>query len=126
MKYLCIGYFDPEKTNARPKDEIGAVMAASGPHMAKLLENENVLVHAGLELETRCLRRIDGTIGVVDGPFADGAQRIGVTFIVDAHDIDEAVRVASMHPAIQVTEGEKLGWGIEVRPIDSFRGALAN
>lgn len=125
MKFLCIGYFDPEKTAKRPKDEIGAVMASCAPFMEELLENKSVLAHAGLQVETRSIRRLGGAISVTDTPFAQGPERIGVSFIVNATDIDQAVDIASMHPAIQVKAGEDLGWGVEVRPIDSFQGAMS-
>ena len=123
MKFLCIGYFDLAKSAARPKNETAAIMAKCGPHLARLLEKKHVLHHTGLETETRSIRRVDGTVSVTDAPFLDSAQRIGVSFVVDASDIDEAVDVASMHRAIAVSEGETLGWGIEVRPIDSFERA---
>jgi hypothetical protein len=35
--------------------------------------------------------------------------------------LDEAVRVASNHPAAHL--GEQLGWGLEVRAIDMFEEA---
>jgi len=35
--------------------------------------------------------------------------------IIEARDMSEAVRIASLHPAAHL--GEHLGWGIEIRPI---------
>ena len=35
-------------------------------------------------------------------------------------DLNEAIRVASKHPAARL--GEQVGWGIEVRPIEICRG----
>jgi hypothetical protein len=31
--------------------------------------------------------------------------------------MEEEIRVASLHPAAQVSRGEQFGWGIEIRPI---------
>jgi hypothetical protein len=35
-----------------------------------------------------------------------------------ARDLNEAIRVASMHPGARL--GEHLGWAVEVRPISEF------
>lgn len=43
---------------------------------------------------------------------------VGGFFIIEAADKDEAVRVASLHPA--VTLGESVGCVIEVYPIGFF------
>jgi len=39
-------------------------------------------------------------------------------FIVALPNLNEAIRVASQHPAANM--GENIGWGIEVRPVDMF------
>jgi hypothetical protein len=39
----------------------------------------------------------------------------GGLFIIEAQDLAEATRVASMHPGARL--GEHLGWAVEVRPI---------
>ncbi len=52
---------------------------------------------------------------VTDGPYAEARELVGGFFIIEAADKEEAVRVASLHPA--ATLGESLGWGIEVHPI---------
>lgn len=42
--------------------------------------------------------------------------------------MDEAVRVASLHPTAQVPAGEQLGWRMEIRPVHYFQlpGGLEN
>ena len=55
---------------------------------------------------------------VTDGPFAETKEQVGGFFIIEAQDLEDAVRVASKHPAALL--GEQAGWGIEVRPIEMF------
>jgi len=43
---------------------------------------------------------------------------VGGFFIIEARDLNEAIRVASKHPAAHL--GEQVGWGIEVRPIETY------
>ena len=120
MKYLCLGYFDPEKMNARPKAEIDAVMRECQPHMEELYKSGQLIIDAGLTLETKCLRRVNGKVGITDGPFIETKEIIGSAFFIEARDMEEAIRVASLHPTTQVSAGEQFGWRIEIRPIHYF------
>ena len=61
------------------------------------------------------LRPRNGKPAVTDGPYAEARELVGGFFIIEAADKDEAVRVASLHPAAAL--GESVGWGIEVHPI---------
>jgi hypothetical protein len=45
---------------------------------------------------------------------------IGGAFLIDAPNMDEAVKVASLHPTVQLAAGEQLGWRIEIRPVHYF------
>ena len=125
MKFLCLGYFDPEKMKARPKEEIDAIMRECQPHLQKFYKSGQVILDAGLELETKSLRRVNGEVSVLDGPFVETKEMIGSTFIIEAEDMQEAVRIASLHPTTQVAAGEQFGWRIEIRPIHYFEEKVA-
>ena len=47
---------------------------------------------------------------VTGRPYAKAKEMVGGFFIIEAADRDEAVRVASLHPA--ATLGESVGWGL--------------
>ena len=64
------------------------------------------------------IRPRKGHASITDGPYLETKEQVGAFFIVEAADLDEALAVASLHPA--ATLGEEIGWGIEVRPIDGF------
>jgi hypothetical protein len=66
----------------------------------------------------KTVRARGGKISTTDGPFVETKEQVGSFFIVEAENFEEAVRIASLHPAANV--GEALGWGIEVRPIEAF------
>ena len=55
---------------------------------------------------------------VTDGPFIETKEQVGGFFIIEARDLNEAIRVASKHPAANI--GEQVGWAIEVRPIEAY------
>lgn len=120
MKFLCLGYFDRAKVAALPQAELDAIMRECGPHMTELHDSGHLIVDAGLELETCCLRRVNGRVRVIDGPFAEAKEVIGGAFLIEAEDMDEAIRVACLHPTTRVAAGERLGWGIAIRPLHFF------
>ncbi len=117
MKYLCLGYSDVDTFDREPHPELDAlmpeclaqckVMRATG----KVVEEEAL---AGRKA-TKSIRPRNGRPYVTDGPFVETKEQIGAFFIIEAADIDEAVRIASLHPGALC--GEKFGFGIEVRPI---------
>lgn len=121
MKFLCLGYLEPEKMDARPKDEIDAVMNECPPHLDNFYKSGQVIMDAGLAPETKFLRRANGKVKVMDGPFIESKEMIGSAFLIEARDMEEAIRIASLHPAVQLDSGEQFGWGIEIRPIRYFK-----
>ena len=122
MKFLCLGYLDAAEMDSRPKDEIEAIMHECPPHLENFYNSGQVIVDAGLSSETKCLRRANGKVKVIDGPFIETKEMIGSAFLIEAKDMEEAIRIASLHPTVQVSAGEQFGWGIEIRPIDYFKG----
>ena len=56
-----------------------------------------------------------GKSAVTDGPYAEAKELVGGVILIEAPNKEEAIRIASLHPA--ATLGEHIGWGIEVHPI---------
>ncbi len=77
----------------------------------KIIEEEG-LEHTSL---AKSIRPKNGKPTVTDGPFINTKEQLGSFFIVEAENIDEAIKIASLHPAAMF--GEDFGFGIEVRPI---------
>lgn len=121
MQFLCLGYFDPVLMDARPKAEIEAVMSQCGPRLEELYQTGQVKLDAGLDVKAISVRRSNGKLKMIDGPFTEAKEMIGSAFLIEAQDLEEAVRIASLHPAVQMSEGEAFGWGIEIRPIHYFK-----
>jgi hypothetical protein len=121
MIFLCMGYFNPEKMDARPRAEIDAVMSECQPIVENFYESGKVLIDAGLESEVKSLRRVDGKVIVTDGPFTETKELIGSIFIFEAENMDEAIQLASLHPTTQIDRGEEFGWRIEIRPVHFFK-----
>ena len=52
---------------------------------------------------------------VTDGPYAEAKELVGGVILIEAPNKEEAIRIASLDPA--VTLGESIGWVIKVHPI---------
>jgi hypothetical protein len=51
--------------------------------------------------------------GAAPGPFVDGDHVVAGVYVLEAADLDEAVRIAATNPAVRA------GGGVEVRPVHS-------
>ncbi|MCJ8007328.1 YciI family protein [Lederbergia wuyishanensis] len=121
MIFLCMGYLNAEKMDARPKHEIEAVMEECQPHLEEFYNSGKVMIDAGIEIETKTLRRVNGKVRVTDGPFTETKELIGSVFLIEAEDMEEAIQIASLHPTTQVSKGEDFDFRIEIRPVHYFR-----
>ena len=120
MKYLCLAYYDEKKFDALPKAELDAIVSRCPAFDEALRNSGHLIVQASLQAPSAAttVRPRNGKPLVTVGPFAETKELVGGFFIIEALDLNEAIRVASKHPAANI--GEQAGWGIEVRPIDFY------
>ncbi len=45
---------------------------------------------------------------------------VGGVFVIEAADMGDVIRTASLHPIFQVDAGEHLGWRLDIRAIHHF------
>jgi hypothetical protein len=85
-----------------------------------LRESGHLIVQASLgsPSASTTVRPRNGKPSVTDGPFIETKEQVGGFFLIEARDLNEAIRVAAKHPAANL--GEQVGWGIEVRPIEGY------
>lgn len=83
---------------------------------AELEKTGRVVASGSLGWGAKRLRLAGGKLRVTDGPFLETKELVGGFIIIEAEHFDEAVKIASLHPAARM--GEELGWGIELRPME--------
>ena len=118
MKYLCLANGDKSKMQALSREELIAIREKCEPYDAELNRTKSLVFREGLSWDVATIRPRNGTVSVTDGPFVELKKQIGGVFVIEAADLNEAIRIASLHPAAHL--GEDIGWGIEVRPIEAF------
>lgn len=114
MKYLCLLYGNQEKVSRLSSEEFAAVRAKCEVYDAELKRTNAVQTVASLEWDVTTVRPKNGKPTVVDGPFVETRDVVGSFLVIEARDLNDAIRIASLHPAANM--GEELGWGIEIRP----------
>jgi len=120
MKYLCLAYYNQKKFDALSKPELEGITGQCGPHDEALRHSGHVLASGSLQSADSAIavRPRNGKVAITDGPFTETKEQVGGFFIIEAQDLNEAIEIASKHPAAHL--GEQVGWGIEVRPMDLF------
>jgi hypothetical protein len=105
MKYLCLVYGQETLMEAMSDNECIAYndeLEESGHRVAaEALEP----VHTATTVRVR-----NGKLSVTDGPFAETKEQLGGFYLIDAGDLNDAIRVASRMPQA------RLG-SVEVRPL---------
>ena len=112
MKYLCFIYYDEKNLDALPPGTTEAVRNECFTYSDELRENGHYIAAEALQpVQTATtLRFRHGKVSTTDGPFAETKEQLGGFYLIDARDLNEAIRVASRIPP------GRLGC-IEVRPI---------
>lgn len=115
MKYLCLAYGDVDKMSALSKSDFEALVAKCQVLDEELRQSGHLVLSESLDWATTTIRARNGKPVTTDGPSVETKEQVGGLFIIEARDLNEAIRVASMHPGARL--GEDLGWAVEVRPI---------
>lgn len=103
--------------DAVPEVEKSEILSACFGSLGPFRATNKIKLEEALEHTSRAksIRPKNGVPVVTDGPFIETKEQLGSVFIVEADSIEEAVEIASLHPAARM--GEAYGFGIEVRPI---------
>ena len=114
MQYVCLIYFDPQKVFDQ-SPEANAVLAEVGPHDQGLKDSGQLLMAQALTLpsEAMTVQVRDGKMSATDGPFMETREMLAGFAMIEARDLNDAVRIAGGMPFA------KLGF-IEVRPVVDF------
>ena len=112
MRYLCMVCYEQQTLDSLSKPEFDALVAEALAYDDVLREGGHYLYSGPLQsVETATtLRFASGKTKVTDGPFVETKEHIGGFIVIEAKDLDEAIRLASKIPP------GRLGC-IEVRPI---------
>jgi hypothetical protein len=119
MKYLCLMYIDEKRLEQTPPGVIDEVVRECLDHVRELEEAGQLIACERLEsVQTATtVRNQGGKVTITDGPFAETKEQLAGFYLIEARDLNEAIRIASHIPP------GRFG-SIEVRPVmpDELKG----
>ena len=115
MKFLMLVYTDDALLEALPEGEFDRLMHGCISHADELKGEGKLIESQQLEAAStaKSLRVRNGRTSLVDGPFAETKEILGGFNLIEAADMDEAVRIAAGFP------WAKYGC-LELRPVRDF------
>jgi hypothetical protein len=110
MKYVCLVYIEEAKWHDVPDRECiacGEALRKAG----KMIDGAPL--HAVSTATTVRVR--EGRVSITDGPFAETKEQLAGFYMIDATDLDDALRIAAGIPPARTGS-------IEVRPVRDLEG----
>ena len=112
MKYLCLIYHEEEKIGALSEREYDAVVGEVLDYREELRQSGHYIASSPLQpVRTATTIRVrHGEVSITDGPVAETKEQLGGFYLIEARDLNDAIRIASKMPPARIGS-------IEVRPI---------
>ena len=112
MKFMVLIYNDPELLDSLPQREFDETMRGCIEHAEVLQEQGYLLDSQQLEPPStaKSIRVRKGKMTIVDGPFSETKEVLGGFNLIEADNMEEAMRIASEFPWAETG-------CIEVRPV---------
>ena len=115
MQYLCLVYQDEKILNSLSRSEYDQLVTDALAYSDELEASGHLVSANALEL-VECattIRTGSGRMTTTDGPFAETREQLGGYYLIEARDLNEAIRLAAKIPSAI------LGC-IEVRPVKNL------
>jgi hypothetical protein len=112
MKYLCLVYADEARLNAMPQDQVDALIDETMATNEELAAGGHLLLTEALEqvAAATTVRVRDGRLSATDGPFTETNEQLGGFWLIEARDLNEAIRIAGRLPSARIG-------AVEIRPV---------
>jgi len=117
MRYACLLYLDAMELEASTDAERARLRGESDACETDLRRSGHLVAAEALESvgAATTVRVRDGRPLAVDGPAIEGPEQLTRVLVIEARDLNEAMRLAAKHPF------GRFG-SIEIRPVRSDRG----
>lgn len=115
MKYLCLVYHEETKVDALPVSQYEAILEEVLDYREELRRSGHYVASSALEpvQMATTIRVRHGKMSITGGPFAETKEQLGGFYLIDATDLNDAIRLASRMPPA------RLGC-IEIRAVKEF------
>jgi hypothetical protein len=120
MKYVCLGYFDEKQWDALSESEQNALMDECFAYDEVLRKNGHFAGGEALQSPRNAstVRWKNGKVSVTDGPYAERKEQLGGILVLEARDLNHAIRLISKHPGVKVGP-------FEIRQVEDMSAVMA-
>ena len=120
MKYICLGYMDPQKWESMSESERNAFVDECFTYDDILRKNGHFAGGEALQppQSAATLRFQNEKVTVTDGPYAETKEQLGGILILEAKDLNHAIQLMSKHPGVR-------GSTFEIRPAADLSDMVA-
>lgn len=103
MKYICLGYIEPNKFESMSESERNAMVDECLTYDDELRKKGHFAGGEALHppQAAMTLHWKDGKVSVTDGPYAETKEQIGGILILEARDLNHAIQLMSKHPGVK-------------------------
>ena len=103
MKYICLGYIDPNKLPNLPETELHSMVDECFTYDDELRAKGHFAGGEALQppQTAATLRWENGKVAITDGPYAETKEQIGGILILEARDLNHAIQIMSKHPGVK-------------------------
>ena len=103
MKYICLGYIEPNKLENLSEAERNAMMDECFTYDDELRKNGHFAGGEALQPSNTAVTlwwKGDKAV-VTDGPYAETKEQLGGILILEARDLNHAIQIMSKHPGVK-------------------------
>jgi hypothetical protein len=103
MKYICLGYIEPNKFETMSESERNAMVDECFTYDDELRKNGHFAGGDALQgpQTATTLRWKNGKVSITDGPYAETKEQLGGILILEARDLNHAIQLMSKHPGVK-------------------------
>jgi len=103
MKYICLGYIEPNKFETMSESERNSMVDECLNYDEVLRKNGHFVGGEGLQGPNAAttLRWKNGKVSVTDGPYAETKEQLGGILMLEARDLNHAIQLMSKHPGVK-------------------------
>lgn len=119
MKYICLGYIEPNKFETMSENERNAMMDECFTYDDELRKHGHFAGGEALQgpQTAATLRWKNGEVSITDGPYAETKEQLGGILILEARDLNHAIQLMSRHPGVKAGP-------FEIRPAADLTGMI--
>jgi hypothetical protein len=103
MKYICLGYYQPDKVANMSESERNTMFDECFSYDDELRKNGHFAAGEALQSSDTAMTLYwkNGKVAVTDGPYAETKEQLGGILVLEARDLNHAIQLMSQHPGVK-------------------------